>query len=94
MSASGVAIAQAVRLDGVAIAGEIKAEVAADVLRLREQGIVPGLAVVLAGHVPASEIYVRNKVKTCGELGIHSETDRRRTRVGDDRASCWRWSTT
>src|SRR5438552_13658736 len=34
----------------------------------------PGLAVVLVGHDPASEIYVRNKVKACAELGIHSET--------------------
>ena len=33
----------------------------------------PGLAVVLVGHDPASEIYVRNKIKTCGELGIYSE---------------------
>lgn len=60
-------------LDGVAIAGEIKAEVAADVAELKPQGIRPGLAVVLVGHVAASEIYVRSKVKTCAELGIHSE---------------------
>jgi methylenetetrahydrofolate dehydrogenase (NADP+)/methenyltetrahydrofolate cyclohydrolase len=60
-------------LDGIAIAATIKAEVGAQVAALREQGIVPGLAVILVGHVPASEIYVRSKVKTCGELGIHSE---------------------
>ena len=60
-------------LDGVAIATEIKAEVAEEVKELAGRGIVPGLAVVLVGHVPASEIYVRSKVKTCGELGIHSE---------------------
>jgi len=60
-------------LDGVAIASEIKAEVAEEVKELAGRGIVPGLAVVLVGHVPASEIYVRSKVKTCGELGIHSE---------------------
>ena len=34
---------------------------------------VPGLAVILVGEVPASQIYVRSKVKTCGELGIYSE---------------------
>ncbi len=60
-------------LDGVAIAGEIKAEVGREVARLKTQGITPGLAVILVGQVAASEIYVRSKVKTCGELGIYSE---------------------
>ena len=60
-------------LDGVAIASAIKAEVAEEVKGLAGMGIVPGLAVILVGHVPASEIYVRSKVKTCGELGIYSE---------------------
>ena len=60
-------------LDGVAIAGEIKAEVAREVAAAREAGYTPGLAVVLVGDVPASQIYVRSKVKTCGELGIYSE---------------------
>jgi methylenetetrahydrofolate dehydrogenase (NADP+) / methenyltetrahydrofolate cyclohydrolase len=60
-------------LDGVAIASEIKAEVAEEVKKLAGKGVVPGLAVILVGHVPASEIYVRSKVKTCGELGIFSE---------------------
>jgi methylenetetrahydrofolate dehydrogenase (NADP+)/methenyltetrahydrofolate cyclohydrolase len=60
-------------LDGAAIAAEIKAEVAAEVKLLAEQGIRPGLAAVLVGHVPASEIYVRSKVKTCAELGLFSE---------------------
>jgi methylenetetrahydrofolate dehydrogenase (NADP+)/methenyltetrahydrofolate cyclohydrolase len=60
-------------LDGVAIAGEIKAEVALEVARLGQRGITPGLAVILVGEVPASQIYVRSKVKTCAELGIYSE---------------------
>jgi len=60
-------------LDGVAIAAGIKSEVALEVAALAERGIRPGLAVILVGHVPASEIYVRSKVKTCGELGIYSE---------------------
>jgi len=60
-------------LDGVAIAAEIKAEVAGEVQALTKRGIQPGLAVILVGHVAASEIYVRSKVKTCGELGIYSE---------------------
>jgi methylenetetrahydrofolate dehydrogenase (NADP+)/methenyltetrahydrofolate cyclohydrolase len=60
-------------LDGIAIANEIKAEVAAEVRALGRQGITPGLAVILVGEVPASQIYVRSKIKTCGELGIFSE---------------------
>ncbi|MGH9596469.1 MAG: bifunctional 5,10-methylenetetrahydrofolate dehydrogenase/5,10-methenyltetrahydrofolate cyclohydrolase [Edaphobacter sp.] len=60
-------------LDGIAIAGQIKAEVAGEVKALEDRGITPGLAVILVGEVPASQIYVRSKVKTCGELGIFSE---------------------
>src|ERR1700678_4705773 len=60
-------------LNGVGIAAEIKAEVGAEVRSLVAKGITPGLAVILVGHVAASEIYVRSKVKTCAELGIYSE---------------------
>jgi methylenetetrahydrofolate dehydrogenase (NADP+) / methenyltetrahydrofolate cyclohydrolase len=60
-------------LDGVAIAAKIKMEVAEEVKQLAARGIQPGLAAVLVGHVPASEIYVRSKVKTCAELGLYSE---------------------
>ena len=60
-------------LDGAAVAAEIKAEVAVEVKLLAEQGIRPGLAAVLVGHVPASEIYVHSKIKTCAELGLFSE---------------------
>ncbi|HVC46329.1 MAG TPA: bifunctional 5,10-methylenetetrahydrofolate dehydrogenase/5,10-methenyltetrahydrofolate cyclohydrolase [Terracidiphilus sp.] len=60
-------------LDGTAIAAAIKGEVAEEVKRLSAQGIQPGLAAVLVGHVPASEIYVRSKVQTCAELGLYSE---------------------
>jgi len=60
-------------LDGTAIAAEIKAEVAEEVRSLAAQGITPGLAAVLVGHVPASEIYVRSKVQTCADLGLYSE---------------------
>jgi methylenetetrahydrofolate dehydrogenase (NADP+)/methenyltetrahydrofolate cyclohydrolase len=61
-------------LDGAKIAAEIKAEVAEQVRELAAQGVRPGLAVVLAGHNPASEIYVRSKIKSCEALAIHSET--------------------
>jgi len=61
-------------LDGVKIAQDIRSEVSAEVRSLSAIGIRPGLAVVLVGHNPASEIYVRGKVKACEEVGIHSET--------------------
>jgi methylenetetrahydrofolate dehydrogenase (NADP+)/methenyltetrahydrofolate cyclohydrolase len=60
-------------LDGAAIAAAIKREVAKEVKLLAAQGIRPGLAAVLVGHAPASEIYVRSKVQTCADLGIFSE---------------------
>jgi methylenetetrahydrofolate dehydrogenase (NADP+) / methenyltetrahydrofolate cyclohydrolase len=60
-------------LDGTKIAAQIRAEVGEEVKRLTSDGLRPGLAVVLVGHNPASEIYVRSKVKACEELGILSE---------------------
>ena len=60
-------------LDGIAIAAAIKSEIAQKVAATRAAGYTPGLAVILVGEVPASQIYVRSKVKTCGELGIYSE---------------------
>ena len=63
----------AVILDGTKIAAQIRAEVGDQVRQLTAEGLRPGLAVVLVGHNPASEIYVRSKVKACEELGILSE---------------------
>src|SRR5688572_2205115 len=60
-------------LDGNAIRDQIKLEVAEELRELAAAGVRPGLAVVLAGNNPASEIYVRSKVKTCESLGIYSE---------------------
>jgi methylenetetrahydrofolate dehydrogenase (NADP+)/methenyltetrahydrofolate cyclohydrolase len=60
-------------LDGINIAAQIKAEVATRVRELAAQRIHPGLAAVLAGNHPASEIYVRSKVRTCEQLGIKSD---------------------
>jgi methylenetetrahydrofolate dehydrogenase (NADP+)/methenyltetrahydrofolate cyclohydrolase len=60
-------------LDGTAIAAAIKQDVAREVEQLAAQGIRPGLAAVLVGDVPASQIYVRSKVKTCETLGIFSD---------------------
>jgi len=63
----------AIMLDGQKLAAEIKAEVGEEVKRLTSAGIRPGLAAVLVGNDPASEVYVRSKVKTCEALGIFSE---------------------
>ena len=60
-------------LDGTKLAADIRAEVAAEVRALATAGTRPGLAVILVGHNPASEIYVRGKVKACEEVRIYSE---------------------
>jgi methylenetetrahydrofolate dehydrogenase (NADP+)/methenyltetrahydrofolate cyclohydrolase len=60
-------------LDGTKIAGEIRAEVTARAKSLVAAGVRPGLAVVLVGHNPASEVYVRGKVKSSQEVGLYSE---------------------
>lgn len=60
-------------LDGTKIAGEIRAEVTAQAKSLTAAGIRPGLAVVMVGHHPASEVYVRGKVKSSQEVGLYSE---------------------
>jgi methylenetetrahydrofolate dehydrogenase (NADP+)/methenyltetrahydrofolate cyclohydrolase len=63
-------------LDGVAMGRAIRQEVAADVARLSAAGVKPGLAVVLVGEDPASQVYVRSKGKACEEAGMHSVTIR------------------
>jgi methylenetetrahydrofolate dehydrogenase (NADP+)/methenyltetrahydrofolate cyclohydrolase len=63
----------AILLDGTKIAADIKAEVTADVQGMSAAGLRPGLAVILVGNNPASEIYVRGKVKACEETGVLSE---------------------
>ncbi len=59
-------------IDGLALAKQTRADVAARAAALTAQGRRPGLAVVLVGDNPASQVYVRNKVKACEEAGIHS----------------------
>jgi len=61
-------------LDGNRVRDDIKYELKPRIDALSAKGRPPGLAVVLVGHNPASEIYVRNKIKTCHELGIYSES--------------------
>src|SRR5271168_175790 len=60
-------------LDGTKIASEIRAEVTVQVKALSASGVRPGLAVLLVGHNPASEVYVRGKVKSSAEVGLYSE---------------------
>ena len=60
-------------IDGKKISADIRAEVAADVKKMKDQyGLTPGLAVVLVGEDPASQVYVRNKEKACEEVGFNS----------------------
>ena len=63
-------------LDGKATANQIRQELKAEVLTLKEQGIEPQLAVILVGEDPASQVYVRNKERGCKEVGIGSRTIR------------------
>jgi methylenetetrahydrofolate dehydrogenase (NADP+)/methenyltetrahydrofolate cyclohydrolase len=59
-------------IDGVALSHQLRAQASARVQALKAQGITPGLAVVLVGDNPASQVYVRNKVKGCRDIGMHS----------------------
>jgi len=59
-------------IDGKQVAEAIRAELKREIAVLQRRGVVPGLAVVLVGNDPASEVYVRGKRKTCAELGINS----------------------
>jgi methylenetetrahydrofolate dehydrogenase (NADP+)/methenyltetrahydrofolate cyclohydrolase len=71
-------------IDGVAVAKAIREEVAADVRRLCDRGVRPGLAVVLVGDDPASAVYVRHKGKACEEAGMHSVTIRKPASLTQD----------
>ena len=59
-------------IDGNALSRQLRESVAQRVVTLKTQGITPGLAVVLVGDNPASQVYVRNKVKACEDTGMHS----------------------
>jgi len=63
-------------IDGKKVSSELKAALAQEVQQLTEAGVRPGLAVILVGEDPASQVYVRNKEKTCVDLGMHSEVHR------------------
>jgi methylenetetrahydrofolate dehydrogenase (NADP+) / methenyltetrahydrofolate cyclohydrolase len=59
-------------IDGIALSKQLRAEVTQRTLALKARGITPGLAVILVGEDPASQVYVRNKVKACEDSGLHS----------------------
>jgi methylenetetrahydrofolate dehydrogenase (NADP+)/methenyltetrahydrofolate cyclohydrolase len=63
-------------IDGKALSQQLRNDVRQGVAALKVQGITPGLAVVLVGDNPASEVYVRNKVKACEDTGMHSVLER------------------
>lgn len=60
-------------LDGKLVSSSIRAELKTEIEQLKQKGIVPGLAVILVGEDPGSQVYVRNKAKACDEVGIKSE---------------------
>src|ERR1043165_4922840 len=63
-----------IKLEAAQLATRIKQEVQAEIERMtKEQGVRPGLAAVGVGEDPASAVYVRNKIRACEEVGIHSE---------------------
>ena len=62
-------------IDGVALSNTIRESLTTETLALKAKGITPGLAVILVGDNPASQVYVRNKVKACAQVGIHSVLD-------------------
>ena len=63
-------------IDGNALSRQLRADVSARVTALKAKGITPGLAVILVGDNPASQVYVRNKVKACEDTGMHSLLER------------------
>ena len=63
-------------IDGKALSSQLRTDIARRAQALKAQGKVPGLAVILVGDNPASQVYVRNKVKACEDVGIHSVLER------------------
>ncbi len=63
-------------IDGIALSQQLREQVAARTQALHLHGVQPGLAVILVGDNPASQVYVRNKVKACEEAGFHSLLER------------------
>lgn len=60
-------------IDGKAVSAAVRERVRLETEKLKKQGVTPGLAVIIAGNDPASQVYVRNKEKACAEVGFYSE---------------------
>lgn len=60
-------------IDGKAVSKQVKEQVKAETQELKNKGITPGLAVIIVGEDPASQVYVRNKERACDEVGFYSE---------------------
>lgn len=60
-------------MDGLAVSKDVRSRLQTRVEALRARGLTPGLAVLIVGDNPASKVYVRNKAKACGDIGMHSE---------------------
>lgn len=60
-------------IDGKAVSASVRAHVKQETEELKKQGVTPGLAVIIVGDDPASQVYVRNKEKACAEVGFYSE---------------------
>ncbi len=71
-------------INGKEVSAQVKARVAAETAELKKKGIVPGLAVILVGDDPASQVYVRNKKRACEEVGFLSEEYRLAADVTQD----------
>lgn len=71
-------------LDGNALSKKIRSEIAARSAIATAKGVRPGLAVIVVGDNPASQVYVRNKVKACEEVGFHSVLESYSAELGED----------
>ena len=71
-------------IDGNALSKQLRADVALRAAALRTRGITPGLAVVLVGDSPASQVYVRNKIKACQDNGLHSVLEKYDANMRED----------
>lgn len=63
----------AIKMDGKALSAKVRGSILAETEKLKARGVTPGLAVIIVGEDPASQIYVRNKEKACEECGFYSE---------------------
>jgi methylenetetrahydrofolate dehydrogenase (NADP+)/methenyltetrahydrofolate cyclohydrolase len=70
-------------IDGVAVATAMRSELAGEIADLGRRGVTPGLAVVLVGENPASQVYVRMKGRACDDAGLYLYTDRAPTETGE-----------